>query len=176
MITFNDHPKLAVKFTNDLHDAGRRPRRPQGRARHRALRQPDLRPLLLQRRQGAAGAASLLSDGKDEGSRFTFEDALEYARRGRRHHLRRSASARTSRQAQKLSSKLAEETGGRAFFIDERRRAVAGIYAAIQEELRSQYLIAYQSTNAKPDKKFRTVDLKVKEPGLEAKTIRGYYP
>ena len=56
LITFNDHPHLATKFTNDVSGAlagglaGS-----QGRARHRALRQPDLRALLLQRHQGAAG-------------------------------------------------------------------------------------------------------------------------
>ena len=45
-----------------------------------------------------------------------------------------------------------------------------------QEELRSQVLIAYQSTSTRNDPGFRLVDLKVNRPGMEAKTIRGYYP
>ena len=41
---------------------------------------------------------------------------------------------------------------------------------------RSQYLVAYQSTNISGGNTFRSVELKVGKPGLEAKTIRGYYP
>jgi Ca-activated chloride channel family protein len=71
--------------------------------------------------------------------------------------------------------KLADETGGRSFFVknvDE----LAGIYSAIESELRSQYLIGYQSSNTSGGNSFRNVDLKVNRPGAEAKTIRGYYP
>ena len=50
------------------------------------------------------------------------------------------------------------------------------IYHTIEEELRSKYLIAYQSTNTGGGDDFRTVDLKVNKPGVEAKTLRGYYP
>ncbi|HEV7786532.1 MAG TPA: VWA domain-containing protein, partial [Thermoanaerobaculia bacterium] len=71
--------------------------------------------------------------------------------------------------------RLSEETGGRAFFPRDAAELPA-IYAAIEEELRSQYLIAYQSATLRKDPGFRTVDLKVVKPGLEAKTIRGYYP
>jgi VWFA-related protein len=71
--------------------------------------------------------------------------------------------------------KLAEETGGRAFFLRDVSE-LAGIYAAIQEELRSKYLIAYQSTNTSGGEQFRAVELKVSRPGAEAKTMRGYYP
>jgi hypothetical protein len=46
----------------------------------------------------------------------------------------------------------------------------------IQEELRSQYLIAYQSATTRNDPGFRVVDLKVGRSGMEAKTMRGYYP
>jgi len=51
------------------------------------------------------------------------------------------------------------------------------IEAEIQRELRSKYLLAYQSNNPDNAEKFRSVEVKVlKGGGLEAKTIRGYYP
>ena len=72
-------------------------------------------------------------------------------------------------------TKIAEETGGRSFFVATATE-LKPIYAAIEKELRSQYLIAYQSTNASEDTNFRSVELKVDQSGLEVKTIRGYYP
>jgi VWFA-related protein len=113
----------------------------------------------------------LLTDGKDEGSRFTFDDALEYARRA---GVTIYAIGLGDAEHRKLN-KLAEETGGRAFFIKSVDELTA-IYASIESELRSQYLIAYQSNSTSAGNSFRSVDLKVAKPGLEAKTIRGYYP
>jgi hypothetical protein len=46
--------------------------------------------------------------------------------------------------------KLAEETGGRSFYI-ERAAELERIYAQVQEELRAQYVIAYQSTSPSGD-------------------------
>ena len=49
------------------------------------------------------------------------------------------------------------------------------VYREIEEELRSQYLLAYQSPQDEPTR-YRAVEVKVARPGQEAKTIRGYYP
>ena len=49
------------------------------------------------------------------------------------------------------------------------------IYDAIQEELRSQYLLAYQSSHSRDDDDFRVIEVKVSSGG-EARTLRGYYP
>jgi hypothetical protein len=75
----------------------------------------------------------------------------------------------------KKLEKISEETGGRAFFV-QRAAELDSIYRGIEEELRSKYLIAYQSTNTGGGDEFRTVDLKVNKAGVEAKTLRGYYP
>jgi VWFA-related protein len=171
VIVFNDHPSLAVKFTRDTKAlAG-------GLAGLKAERGTALYDSLIfsfYTFNGLKGrrALLLLSDGKDEGSRFTYEEALEFARRS-------GVTVYTIGLGEDVEKKklvrISEETGGRAFFprsADE----LAGIYAAIEEELRSQYLIAYQSTSTRADTGFRTVDLKVNKPGLEAKTMRGYYP
>ena len=55
LITFNDRPRLQDQAHQRPAGAGRRSRRPQGRARHGALRQRRLLPLLLQRRHQASG-------------------------------------------------------------------------------------------------------------------------
>ena len=48
------------------------------------------------------------------------------------------------------------------------------VYATIERELRSQYLLAYQSTLEGDS--FRTVEVSLLPPGLKAKTIAGYQP
>jgi VWFA-related protein len=117
----------------------------------------------------------VLSDGKDESSKFKWEETQEFARRAGVAIYTIGLGKQLEHEAKKVLEKLAEDTGGRAFFVDTAKE-LGPIYQSIQEELRSQYLLVYQSTNPKPDKKFRSVDVKVKEPGLEAHTIRGYYP
>ncbi len=171
IITFNDHPNIGVKFSNDLTTlAG-------GLAGLKAERGTSLWDTLIFTLfyfNGVKGqrAILLLTDGRDEGSRFTFEDALEDVRRA-------GVTIYTIGLGQDIEkhklSRLSEETGGRAFFIKNAAELPA-IYATIEQDLRSQYLIAYQSNNTTPDNVFRTVDVKVTRSGLEAKTLHGYYP
>ncbi len=171
VITFNDHPNLSVKFTNDV------PALAGGLAGLKAERGTALYDSVIFTLfyfTGVKGqrALLLLSDGKDEGSRFTYEDTLDYARRA---GVTIYAIGLGEDVDKRKLSRLAEETGGRSFFlktVDE----LPGIYETVEQELRSQYLIAYQSTNIGGGNDFRTVELKVGKPGLEAKTIRGYYP
>ncbi len=117
-------------------------------------------------------AIVLLSDGKDEGSRFGWDEALDYARRAGVAIY--PIGLGEDLEKRKLE-RLAEETGGRAFFLKDAGELDA-IYSKVQEELRSKYLIAYQSTNTSGSDDFRAVELKVSRPGVEIKTIRGYYP
>ena len=174
LITFNDRPRLQVKFTNELLSLG------GGLAGLKAERGTSLYDSVvfaLYYFNGLKGQRALivLSDGKDESSRFKWEDTLDFARRAGVAIYSIGLGKDLEREAKKVLEKLAEDTGGRSFFVDEATQ-LAPVYQSIQEELRSQYLLVYQSTNAKTDKKFRTVEVKVKEPGLEAHTIRGYYP
>lgn len=170
VVTFNDRPTLAAKFTSDQNTlaaalAGLKPER--GTSLYDSL------IFSLYYFNGIRGqrAVIMLSDGKDESSRFSYEDALEYARRA-------GVTIYTIGLGEDVDKKklgrLAEETGGRGFFLKDAAE-LAGIYATIQQELRSQYLVAYQSTNTAGDA-FRSVDVKLAKGGLEAKTMRGYYP
>jgi VWFA-related protein len=175
-IPFNDRPVMAVKATNDLSALA------AGLAGLKAERGTALYDSLifaLYYFNGVRGqrAILLLSDGKDESSRFTFDDTLDYARRsGVAIYSIGLGLERGERDARRKLAKLAAETGGESFFITSAEELPA-IYSQIQRELRSKYLLAYQSNNPQPgSEKFRGVEVKVLKSGLEAKTIRGYYP
>lgn len=173
LVTFNDRPNLAVKFTNELRDlAG-------GLAGLKAERGTALFDSLvfgLHYLNGIKGQRALvvLSDGEDEHSRFPFEDALEYARRAGV-AIYAIGLDLDKRDARSKLERFAEETGGRAFFVGDATR-LAEIYSTIQTELRSRYYLAYQSTNSSSADDFRTVDVAIDVKGAEAKTLRGYYP
>ncbi len=175
VITFADQPTLAVRFTNQEEVlAG-------GLAGLTATGNTALHDSLIYALYYFGGvkgkrALIILSDGKDEGSRYSFTEALEYARRSgvALYTVGIGLSTRESDVRLKLS-RLADETGGRFFFIAQASE-LEGIYDTIQKELRSQYLLAYQSSQEGDSDKFRTVEVKMAKPGMEAKTVRGYYP
>ena len=50
-----------------------------------------------------------------------------------------------------------------------------GVYAQIQRELRSRYLLAYQSSLTS-GAGFRTIEVGVVDRDLEVRTLRGYFP
>lgn len=176
LVTFNDHPQLAMKFSNDARDLA------AGLAGIKAERGTALYDSLiftLYYFNGIKGqrVLLLLSDGKDENSRFSFEDALEYARRTgvAIYAIGLDISGKGAGAAKRALSQIAEETGGRSFFIDTADE-LSAIYATIQEEIRSRYLIGYQSSNTSGDKSFREVTVEASPSGLVAKTMSGYYP
>lgn len=175
VVTFSDRPDLAVRFTNDRERlAGSLAGLSAGG--NTALYDSIIYALYYFGGIQGKKAIILLSDGRDEGSRYSFNDALEYAKRSGVafynvgiHLLAKDGDVRNKLQ------RLSDETGGRAFFID-RSSELARIYKQIEEELRSQYLVAYQSGSTDGPDKFRNVEVKVARPGIEAKTLRGYYP
>lgn len=122
-------------------------------------------------------ALVLLSDGDDTSSSIGFREALEYARRSgvAIYSIGLDVGRLNVTVRNKLKS-LAEETGGRFFFISKARE-LEGVYDQIEEELRSRYLLAYNSDQKGSEEgDFRQVEVKVDGRGLEARTIRGYYP
>lgn len=70
---------------------------------------------------------------------------------------------------------LASDTGAEAFFVSK-ASALADVYRKIETELRSQYFLRYLTNSQKGEDQFRAIDVKLKDPKLKAKTIRGYFP
>lgn len=119
-------------------------------------------------------AILLLSDGEDRSSSYTFADAREFARAaGVAIYPIGLALPKTDLMVRRELSILANESGGRSFFVDDVTELDA-VYAAIESELRSKYLLVYQSSGSGSD--FREVAVKVEGRGLEVKAMRGYYP
>ena len=120
-------------------------------------------------------ALVLITDGKDTASKFSFEQALEYARRAAVpvYAIGIGIHATEVDVRYKLS-RFCSETGGNVYFI-EQASDLGRIYGDIQNELHSPYILGfYPATDVKPGSKWREVSVQVSEG--RAKTIRGYYP
>ncbi len=120
-------------------------------------------------------ALVLLSDGEDTSSAISFRDVEEYARRsGVAIYTIGLGVGRTQIGLRNKLSDLASVTGGRSFFIS-RAEELAPVYGDIERELRSQYLLAYNSDRQDASDEYRQVEVRVKGR-LKARTISGYYP
>lgn len=121
-------------------------------------------------------ALVLLSDGDDNSSYIAYKDAVEYARRSgvAIYSIGFNLPGFEIGLKSKLTE-IAETTGGKAFFTGKAEELPV-IYAQIERELRSRYLIAYNSNQSGGTPgAFREVEVKVKKSGLKARTARGYY-
>jgi Ca-activated chloride channel family protein len=65
---------------------------------------------------------------------------------------------------------LAQRTGGRAFFPDKKLDLTAA-FAEIEQELRTQYLIAYSSTNKRRDGSYRKITIEITNPELRKEKL-----
>jgi VWFA-related protein len=65
---------------------------------------------------------------------------------------------------------LAQRTGGRAFFPDK-KFDLAAAFAEIEQELRTQYLIAYSSTNKRRDGAYRKITIEITNPDLRKEKL-----
>jgi Ca-activated chloride channel family protein len=122
-------------------------------------------------------ALVLLSDGDDNSSYINFKDAMEYASRSgvAVYAIGLNLTFFDTGIKGKLGE-LAASSGGRAFFTNSPQELPA-IYKQIETELRNRYLLAYNSTEAGTQQTgFRPVEVKMKKPGLKARTEKGYYP
>lgn len=173
LVTFNDHPYLASDFTNDQ---GSLAGSLAGLKAERGTALYDAIVFGLYYLNGIKGqrALLLLSDGKDESSRFSFDQALEYAQRSGV-AVYAIGLGKQPGPARRALSRLAAQTGGRAFFIGQIAE-LAGVYDQILGELRSRYLITYQSTNTSGGRRFREIEVDAAVPGVSIRTLKGYYP
>ena len=124
-------------------------------------------------------AIVLLSDGDDTSSLIEFEEVLDLAKRSETViyaiGLRQGELARREfKEAEFVLKQLANETGGRAYFVNDARE-LQKIYQSIWDELSSQYSIAYSSGNPKRDGAWRRVQVRLLRPNASARTKQGYY-
>lgn len=175
VIAFSDRPALLQSFTADF---GALERAVIGLRADRATALFDAVIYGLFQFSGVRGrrAMVLLSDGEDNASRSDFRTMLDYAQRSgvTVYTIGIDMPLREIRTRSQLS-RLARVTGGDAVFLDS-NAGLSAVYDRIERELRSQYLIAYTSSSAAPRDVFRQVTVRVNRPGLQVRTIAGYYP
>lgn len=117
----------------------------------------------------------IISDGRDNQSEHTREEALAMAQRGEVTIFTISTNrSGLSQQGDKILKYLAEETGGRAFFPFS-ASDLATDFQEIARELRSQYSLAYVSTNAAHDGTFRAITVQTKSKGVRVRAKSGYF-
>jgi VWFA-related protein len=123
-------------------------------------------------------AIILISDGEDTTSKFEIGKALIAAHQSNAIIYSISNAAPkldyTDRGSEKTLRKLSEETGGSLFVVRE-PGDFEKIFSQISQELRSQYTLAYHSSNLEQDGKFRRIKISTKDSSLTARARRGYY-
>lgn len=124
--------------------------------------------LLSKAPEGTRRAIVLLSDGDDTSSTIKKQDVIDFAVRS--DVVIYSIGIRDANFPEgKLDSgalrKVSDRTGGRAFFPSQPSELQAA-FSQIDQELRSQYLIAYSPTNKNRDGSYRRIRIEVINPEL----------
>ncbi len=126
-------------------------------------------------------ALVLITDGDDQGSRTKPSEAVEAAQKADSiiyvilYEDPRFAQGMFGGAGEGLMHKLTDDTGGRVFRVDRRNR-LSDIYDQLQQELRSQYVIAYSPMNPERDGKFRKIEIRVKDrKDVKVQARKGYY-
>jgi Ca-activated chloride channel homolog len=120
-------------------------------------------------------AIILLTDGQDTSSRLSRNDAIKRAIEGETVIYAIGIGDNRFEGVNREGLKaLADATGGRAFF-PKRETDLKTAFTEIEQELRSQYLIAYSSSNKRRDGAYRQMRLEVISPELKKEQLKLRY-
>ncbi len=121
-------------------------------------------------------ALVVITDGEDTTSRLSYDDMLAYVRASRVpiYFIGIGLGFMDVSGTSKMKA-LAAETGGVAYFIHDVKQ-LKETYARLEKELRTQYLLSYNTESTKKDQAYRTVEVKVSRPDVRVRTIRGFIP
>ena len=136
----------------------------------------------VMKNQRGRKALILLTDGVDVGSDATLADAVDAAQRADTlvysilfsdpgHYGFLSMEAPGGARALR---RISQETGG-GFYEVSKKRGIEQIYAAIEDELRSQYSLGYVSDMPVRISEFRTIQLATKQKGLVIQARERYW-
>lgn len=179
VIGFDTTPEVTQDFTDNtelLSKGVRALRAGGGTAMYDALYFACRDKLLKATRSGPVRKAIiLLSDGDDNQSRVTREEAIEMAQRAEViiYTISTNVSGMKA-QGDKVLERIADATGGRAFFPFQ-MRDVSDAFSTIQDELRSQYQLAYIPEDFRADGRFRSIQIQADQKQFHVRARRGYY-
>jgi VWFA-related protein len=115
----------------------------------------------------------LLSDGEDNYSRYSLEDAIAAAQASEIVIYAITAHTGPAHPGDAVLRRLAEATGGRAFVLKSFAR-VDQIFTQMENELRSQYSVTFHPLSAQPCG-YHSVELRHTNPRLRIHARAGYY-
>ena len=120
-------------------------------------------------------AIIILSDGEDNQSEVTKQQAIEMAERSEViiYAISTDDSGLILR-GDKVLEDLASATGGRAFF-PFKMKDIEHSFAAIEDELRSQYMVSYRPSDFDTDGRYRAIEITALKKDLQVRARRGYY-
>jgi VWFA-related protein len=180
VIGFDTTPEVTQNFTNNTEalSKGVRMLRPGGGTAMYDAIYYACRDEIMAKDKGTLAtrrAIILLSDGEDNQSRVSREEAVEMAQKAE--VIIYTISTNTSGQmlkGDKVLEHFAEETGGRAFF-PFKIQDVSDAFVQIQDELRSQYAISYKPADLQPNGKYHTIQILADNKKYKVRARKGYY-
>jgi Ca-activated chloride channel family protein len=179
-VGFDATPEVTQDFTDNTEQLskGVRALRPGGgTAMYDALYFACRDKLAKEQQSGPVRRAIvLLSDGDDNQSHVSREEAIEMAQRADVIVYTISTNVAGSRNAgDKILGRMADATGGRAFYPFQ-ITDVANAFSEIQDELRSQYALSYKPAEFRADGRYRAIEILVQNhKGLKVRTRHGYF-
>jgi len=179
VVGFNAHSQLSQDYTDDysrLYWAVHRLHNGGGTALYDAVYRACKEKFLKDRPDHAVRKAIVIvSDGEDNQSEVTRAQAIEMAQRAEViiYAISTDDSGLILR-GDKVLEQLAEATGGRAFF-PFKMKDITRSYAAIEDELRSQYIVSYKPADFDADGRFRSIEISALKKDLQVRARKGYF-
>lgn len=180
VVSFDNEPQLVQDYTDDVEKLARGIRSLQAgggtglyeaiyfSAKEKMIFFPPPEPYLRR-------VMIIIGDGEDNQSMRTREEALAMAQRGEVTIFTISTNRTgASRPGDKVLKRLAAETGGQTFFPFA-ASDLSGDFRQIARELRSQYSLAYISSNKAQDGTFRAITVLPREKELRVRAKNGYF-
>jgi VWFA-related protein len=120
-------------------------------------------------------AIVVVSDGEDNQSEVSRAQAIEMAQRAEVmvYAISTDDSGLVLR-GDKTLQQIADATGGRAFF-PFKMKDIKNSFAAIEDELRSQYVISYHPADFDSDGRYRAIQITAIKKDLQVRARQGYW-
>jgi VWFA-related protein len=120
-------------------------------------------------------AIIIVSDGEDNQSEYSRAQAIEMAQRAEViiYAISTDDSGLVLR-GDKVLEQLADATGGRAFF-PFKMKDIKNSFAAIEDELRSQYVVSYRPADFDADGRYRSIEITALKKDLQVRARKGYF-
>ena len=175
VIEFREQPRMIQELTADSAALQRAAREPEARGAT-ALYDSIVLGLYQFRTLQGRKALIVVTDGADNHSHVDFDTLLRYCRSaGAPIYFIGIGISALDFGVRKAINEISRESGGEVFHINSAQK-VADVTKRIEEELRSQYIVAFRTDSQKPDGQYRAVQVAVDKAGVTARTIKGYIP